>query len=165
MPTGIYIHKPHAETTKIKIGIANRGENGGNWKGDDVGYHGVHSWLKREYGKADKCENPNCEYENPNQFDWALLRGKTYERNREHFLMLCRGCHLKYDITEEKRMKVSLAHKGRTPWNKGKKNCHTKEHKKKLGVRMLGNNFALGYRHSEETKRKIGLASKNRQSV
>lgn len=164
MPIGIYKHKPHSELTKIKIGVSNSGKNGGNWKGNKVGYFGVHIWLNKHYGKASKCENSECEYETPKRFDWALLQGKKYERNRKNFFMLCRGCHLKYDITDEKRLKVSIAHKGKIPWNKGKK-MYTEEWKKKMSKRIMGNNFALGYRHTEEAKRKIGLASRERQLV
>ena len=32
------------------------GEDNPNWKGDSIGYEGVHSWLEREYGRPQKCE-------------------------------------------------------------------------------------------------------------
>ena len=136
-----------------------------------ITYNSLHWWLRREFGSATKCEHPNCSRQSP-FFQWALLKGKEYERKRENFWQLCRGCHFKYDLkayqknkfdigrlkaqkvriglhhsTEvrqkikdslkkrfpngrvawnkgkewsvEARLKMSLAAKGRKPWNKG----------------------------------------------
>jgi len=74
-----------------------RGENNSGWKGADVGYHGIHAWLRKYFGNANKCENPNCQYTNPKRFEWALLKGCKYERKKENFWMLCKGCHSQYD--------------------------------------------------------------------
>ncbi len=73
-----------------------QGEKNHNWKGDEIGYGAIHVWLKVTFGKANKCENTEC----PNRskiYDWALLKGKEYERKRENFIQLCRGCHIVYD--------------------------------------------------------------------
>jgi len=82
-------------------------EKNGNWKGDDVGYNAIHSWLKREFGLANKCENPNCIYPRAGsmgrilyqskRFDWANLSGK-YKRDRNDWKMLCCSCHKLYDL-------------------------------------------------------------------
>ena len=110
------------------------------WKGDDVGYDGIHRWLRRTFGKANKCENPKCVYPRnsthrpikiilkPARFEWALIKGKSYERKRENYIMLCKSCHSYYDFTEERRKNLRKSHlgilKGYTPWNKGKKYHH-----------------------------------------
>ena len=36
-------------------------------------------------------------------FQWALKKGKDYEKNVDNFLQLCSSCHKKYDITDETR--------------------------------------------------------------
>ena len=67
-----------------------------NWQGDKVSYAGLHAWLKRKYGKADRCENVDCPKIHK-IFHWAKLKDKEYERKRENFMMLCIKCHNNYD--------------------------------------------------------------------
>lgn len=72
------------------------GKNNNQWQGNNLSYKGVHRWLGRIFGKANKCENPNC-LKVSNFFDWSLLKGKQYLRKRDNFWMLCRSCHKIYD--------------------------------------------------------------------
>jgi len=74
-----------------------KGEGSTAWKGDNIGYHGIHRWMNKTFGKAKKCENLDCLYRPPKSFEWALLEGMKYERKRENFIQLCIGCHRKYD--------------------------------------------------------------------
>src|SRR3990167_9928092 len=92
-----------SDATKKKIGIA-------NFKGDDVGYYGIHFWLNRTFGKASRCENKKCYYprmgakkffKKPLRFEWALLKGEEYKRVRSNFMQLCIACHRKYDAKQE----------------------------------------------------------------
>ena len=76
------------------------GEKSPMWKGDDAGYSAIHSWIKRKYGKAYRCENGSC-LERSLAYEWSLLRGKNYERKIENFWMLCMSCHRKYDLTKK----------------------------------------------------------------
>ena len=92
------------------------GKNNYQWK-ENPGYFALHNWLKNYYGKASKCENLNCQHQNPKRFEWALLKDKDYERKRENFIQLCCSCHRKYDYTDEQRIKSKLANKGRMPPN------------------------------------------------
>jgi len=89
-----------------------------NYKGDEVGYHGIHKWLAKTYGRPTLCENIEC-----NGFSityhWALKRGYEYQRKRKNFLMLCASCHKKYDITDQVRRNLSLAKKGKPSNRKG----------------------------------------------
>lgn len=57
--------------------------------------------------------------------------------------------------TEESRKKISDAHKGKEPWNKGKTDVYSEETKFKMGERNKGNTYAAGNKHSEETKAKM----------
>lgn len=108
--------KPNKTTFKKgnKIGSETRlkserviGDKNINWKGDSVGYGALHSWIIRTYGKATKCTNKKCTKESK-VFEWALLKGKDYKRDRNSFIELCHKCHKKYDVTDEYRKKMSI---------------------------------------------------------
>lgn len=94
-------------------------------------YNTVHNWINREYGKANKCENPECRGLSKN-YHWAKLRGKVYFRDRNNFWMLCVSCHHEYDGTS------------RGGWNKGLK-----------GVQVAWNK---GIPWSDDVKKKLSLA-------
>lgn len=96
------------------------GDKHPQWEGDKVGYWGIHDWLIKVFGRADKCENQSCNHKSK-KFMWAKLADKEYERKRENFWKLCASCHVLYDMTDEWRRKTSLAQIGRVPWNKGLK--------------------------------------------
>lgn len=100
-----------------KLKEANSGNKCYAWKGDSAGYGSIHCWIKKHYGKASKCENPNCSHKSKH-YEWALLKGKKYSHNRNNFFMLCVSCHRKYDMTETTKRKIGKALRGRPPWNK-----------------------------------------------
>lgn len=84
------------------------GKKNNNWKGNNVGYFGLHTWINKTYGKAKECKNRKrnilkfkCSGKSKN-YDWALLKGKKYERKIKNFIMLCHSCHLKYDYDKAK---------------------------------------------------------------
>lgn len=72
-----------------------KGKENQNWKGDKVGYYGIHDWLQLHFGKANKCEQCGS----VKTIQWAKLKGKKYERKRENFWQLCARCHVFYDGT------------------------------------------------------------------
>jgi hypothetical protein len=98
---------PLTEFKKGKIG--DRNEKHPQWKGDNVGYSGIHTWLRINFGYPNKCDNEACLAKNIKRFEWALIKGKEYERKRENFMQLCVSCHRKYDMTEKKRLNMSLS--------------------------------------------------------
>lgn len=81
------------------------------WKGEKAGYFAFHAWIKRKYGKAKKCENPNCKYprknalgkiiKKPKRFEWALIHGKKHDHKVENYWQLCKSCHVRYDMGQE----------------------------------------------------------------
>lgn len=54
----------------------------------------THQWIKRKYGKNNKCEQCGT---TRGTFDWAN-KNHLYLRNRSDWMRLCRSCHRKYDI-------------------------------------------------------------------
>ena len=98
MPKGVYVKtKEHIAKVigNLKPGYGKgmkfpdrAGPNNHLWRGDSVGYYGIHSWLRKEFGKANNCENPGC-LKISKIFQWAKLKDKSYSRKRENFWMLC----------------------------------------------------------------------------
>lgn len=79
----------------------------------DGEYFRIHNWLNYHHGKATKCENEFCKSVNPKRFEWALLKGKDYKKDRNNFIQLCPSCHRKYDFNEDTRKKMSKSAIGR----------------------------------------------------
>ncbi len=101
-------HKPSIERLKkLRIGLVspNKGkkldyltnERHHGWKGDKVGYMGLHKWIGRHFGKPKKCEH--CGTIAAKKFEWANRTG-NYQRGREDWLRLCTRCHRRYDYTK-----------------------------------------------------------------
>ena len=75
------------------------------WKGNNVTLSAIHTWLKQNFGKADKCENLNC-IGISKVYDWCKKKNHKYLKKRTNFIMLCRSCHRKYDMTRLKKKKA-----------------------------------------------------------
>src|SRR3990167_8451284 len=76
-----------------------------NWKGDNAGKTAKHKWLYKHFGRPQICENKSCAG-NSNFFEWCLKKGKEYSHERNDYLRLCRSCHRRYDMDEEKKRKA-----------------------------------------------------------
>jgi hypothetical protein len=97
--------------SESRIGVYGAGI--GRWKGDNVGYAGIHQWLLKHYGSPDHCEGlPDMDCRNTGGYEWAVIHEKGYERKRENFRRLCVSCHRRYDAG--------------VPWNKGAKKMRLK---------------------------------------
>lgn len=82
------------------------GENNPNWKGDKVGYQGLHAWVHQQLGKANHCSNKECKYPRigykgkilmaAKKFEWSNISGK-YKRDLTDWQQLCHACHDAYD--------------------------------------------------------------------
>ncbi len=76
--------------------IKDRAENKHpKWKGDFVGYFGVHDWISKHFGQPTKCEVCGMD-DATRKYHWANLSGK-YLRDRNDFKRMCVSCHRKYD--------------------------------------------------------------------
>jgi hypothetical protein len=77
--------------TEFKKGTTT-GERNYKWKGAGVGYHALHTWLVREYGKPTYCEECGVK----ESVQWAS-KDYSYTRDRDSWVQLCFKCHRKYD--------------------------------------------------------------------
>lgn len=73
------------------------------WKGNDVSYGALHSWIARKLGKPTNCENCDKINLNGRKIHWANKNGK-YKRNLSDWIRLCVSCHKKYDIWRQKNV-------------------------------------------------------------
>lgn len=68
------------------------GDKNINWKGKNVKYTALHSWVRRWLGKPCKCEFCGLEDKNSLLFEWANKSG-NYERDLKDWIRLCVPCH------------------------------------------------------------------------
>ena len=72
------------------------GEKNINWKGDKVGYGGLHAWVRLHKIKPNKCTKCG-KIGNSYQIHWSNIDHK-YKRNLNDYVALCVPCHKKYDL-------------------------------------------------------------------
>lgn len=65
------------------------------WKGDRVGYTGMHQWIRRKLGVPKECEH--CGSKNKKKYEWANIDHR-YRRNVKDYRRLCTKCHRNYDL-------------------------------------------------------------------
>lgn len=78
--------------------IARSGPDHHNWKGDEVGYQALHSWVRRKLGSASSCEL--CDNET-GRFEWSNISGE-YKRDTSDWRSLCAKCHRRVDDNAKK---------------------------------------------------------------
>lgn len=64
------------------------------WKGESVGYNGLHKWIERKLGKPKYCAY--CQITTAKKFEWANI-SRTYKRDLSDWIRLCTSCHRLYD--------------------------------------------------------------------
>ena len=98
-------------------------EKNPQWKGDNVGYNGIHNWIKRRKIKPKFCED--CKKTSP--YDLANI-SQQYKRDVDDWEFLCRKCHMKKDGRLKKFM-IMAKKKGKKSPFLGK---HLSEEAKKI---------------------------------
>ena len=68
------------------------------WKGDDVGYRGLHKWVERHLGKPSTCEGCGKTNLSGHLIHWAN-KSKNYKRLITDWVRLCTKCHGAFDKT------------------------------------------------------------------
>lgn len=91
-----------------------RGEDSPHWKGDAVGYSGLHYWVRKNLGKAAKCEE--CHTTETYRFEWANKSG-LYLRSVDDWMSLCVKCHRRFDAA--RRPKKPLRYERETHCSNG----------------------------------------------
>lgn len=74
-------------------------------------YWRVHTWLRKYHEKALFCENRSYE-KKTDKYEWALIKGKHYAKDRNLFIKLCTFCHRKYDWRPDVNVNHSRSHGG-----------------------------------------------------
>ena len=85
-----------------KRSILQSKENHYLWKGDDVGYAGIHVWINKWYGSPETCEHCQKTGLTGHSIHWANISGE-YKREREDWKRLCAKCHRLYDMQNKLR--------------------------------------------------------------
>ena len=86
--------------------------NNSNWKGENVGYIGIHVWLLKNYKNPKQCELCGLIGHRKTgrwKISWALKKPHKYERKRKNFFGLCNKCHRSYDKTNQWNRNISLS--------------------------------------------------------
>ncbi len=96
----------HTEESRARISQSHKGSKNGQWRGDEVGYHALHRWVRRQADKPGLCQRCN---ERPS-LDLANKSGE-YKRAIEDWWWLCRKCHMALD-----GRLVVLARRNRRGW-------------------------------------------------
>lgn len=85
-----FFNKKREEFSKTIVGCKNN-----SWKGENVSYPALHSYIQKKFGKASKCENKECTGKSY-RYEWANISGK-YTRFKKDYKQLCKSCHNKLD--------------------------------------------------------------------
>ena len=85
------------------------GKNNPNWKGDKVGYGGLHDYIRSHKTKPKLC---GCCKEKP-PFDLANISG-NYTRDLNDWEWICRKCHMEKDKRLKRLKKENKKQKGKT---------------------------------------------------
>ena len=104
----IYGNNSNKIRKRHSIGMIGKliGDKNPNWKGNDVGYYGIHLWVKKNKKRPKKCSH--CKKNK--KLVLANKSGK-YKRDLKDWIYLCYKCHLKYDGITMKKSKCPICHK------------------------------------------------------
>src|SRR3972149_4249881 len=93
-------HDPWNKGTSYRAGLpkpwkSKRGKESDSWKGDDVGYRGLHIWIQIMLGKPEYCVKCG-RHGNGHHMHWANISGK-YLRDITDWVRFCPKCHGLFD--------------------------------------------------------------------
>lgn len=74
------------------------GENHPLWKGNDVGYSALHSWIKRKLGQPTECVVCGKKDLTQQKIHWANVSGR-YLRDVKDWARMCAKRHRNYDLS------------------------------------------------------------------
>ncbi len=77
------------KTGLVPSNVFKKGHKPWNWKGDDVGYASLHSWVRRHKGKPNDCKKCG---KDKSRYEWANI-SREYKRDLDDWVSLCTSCH------------------------------------------------------------------------
>ena len=75
-------------TGKVRLDML--GNKNKFWKGDNVGYRALHTWVQTKLGKATMCENDPTHIST--RYHWANI-SQEYKRDLSDWRQLCPSCN------------------------------------------------------------------------
>lgn len=154
----------HSKETRFKISNSLKKEKHFAWKGNKAGYQAIRIWIRKNFKKPKKCENPLCMHKSSN-LQWILKKDRKPSRDIQDYYCLCNSCKRKIFFKEETRNKLS-SKKGRKISENHRKILSermkkfnpstgglTEEHKRKISKNH--SKHMLGKHHTKETKEKL----------
>lgn len=66
------------------------------WKGEEMGYDGIHKWARKHAGIPKECSECGKPKTTPNSIQWAS-KNHSYMRDLNEWVKLCVSCHRLYD--------------------------------------------------------------------
>ena len=118
MPIGVYLHKkgykrpPFSKKWKENIANASRG-NKSRYKGENVGYWGLHRWLDKTLGRPLECQHCKTTKQSK-RYEWANISGE-YKRDTSDFIRLCIKCHKAFDKNNHTHINREIMMEKRKP--------------------------------------------------
>lgn len=82
--------------TREKMSISKMGDANYLWKGQDVGYRALHTWVQNKLGKPNTCEHCKVKNLSGHKIHWANI-SKKYLRDVTDWVRLCVSCHKLFD--------------------------------------------------------------------
>ena len=76
-------------------GVIKAGKESHTWKGDEVGYRGLHIWVEISLGKPEYCVKCG-KHGTGHKMHWANISGQ-YLRDITDWIRLCPKCHQQFD--------------------------------------------------------------------
>lgn len=89
---GFIAPRVNSQESREKLRAKRMNEQNPHWKGDTVGYAGLHCWIRERKIKPTFCDG--CSASPPR--DLANISGQ-YKRDINDFEWLCRRCHMNSD--------------------------------------------------------------------
>lgn len=94
--SGIRTQEQRERISQGKLLVAKRGDKHPDWKGDNIGYVRLHSWVREQRGTPETCEHCHRTGLKGQKIHWAS-RSRKYKRDSSDWLRLCVPCHYTYD--------------------------------------------------------------------
>lgn len=80
--------------------------NNNKWRGDDVGYYGLHQWIARRLGKANHC--CFCDGIKAKKYYWHNI-SLEYKRDIDDWQSICPSCHKKLHNRLKRESEINVA--------------------------------------------------------